>query len=55
MTIQKLSVMVVLTELYSFIPFSVTLIIFQGHSNVNCPYVAKTLTLRFSVNINYAL
>ena len=30
----KLCVMVVFTELYPFIPFSVTMIVFQGHSSV---------------------
>ena len=30
----KLCIMVVLIELYPFIPLSVTLIVFQGHSNV---------------------
>ena len=30
----KLCMMVVLIELYPFIPLSVTLIVFQGHSNV---------------------
>ena len=30
----KLCMMVLLIELYLFIPFSVTLTIFQGHSNV---------------------
>ena len=31
----KLCMMVVLTELYPFMPLSVTLIVFQGHSSVN--------------------
>ena len=30
----KLCMMILLTELYLFIPLSVTLTIFQGHSNV---------------------
>ena len=30
----KLCMMVVLSELYPFIPLSVTLIVFEGHSNV---------------------
>ena len=30
----KLCMVVVLTELYPFIPLSVTLIVFQGHSSV---------------------
>ena len=30
----KLCMMVVLTELYLLMPFLVTLIVFQGHSNV---------------------
>ena len=30
----KLSMMVLLTEPYSFIPLSVTLIVFQGHRSV---------------------
>ena len=34
MTDVKLCMMVVLIELYPFIPLSVTLILFQGHSSV---------------------
>ena len=30
----KLCMVVILVELYSFIPLSVTLIVFQGHSNI---------------------
>ena len=32
----KSRLMVVLIELHPFIPLSVTLIVFQGHSSVNC-------------------
>ena len=44
----KLCMMVPLTELYLFVPVSVTLTIFQGHSNVKqlqleilCSYLVK--------------
>ena len=41
----KLCMMVVLTELYPFIPLSVVLIVFQGHSNVSNSFNLKSYVL----------
>ena len=42
--------MVVLIELYTFIPLSVTLIVLQGHSSVQQSYLIK---LKLCVIVDY--